>query len=366
MGKLRFQDVVSDISHGAMDEDDEEVQDSPETPEVEESPDPDKVAEDPDTEAESEDEDEEEVQSDEPEGEDEDEESEEDAEDSDDEPEEPTVEIDGEQVPVSQVRAWRDGNLRQEDYTRKTQDLATRAKALEKERQEMQSLADSIAGDKFLQKFLAAHPEAISHLMAEPQGTKALLGNADAVNQFWQEYEVLLDNPGIASKLAHTGQKPPEVEEEAQVRSAVAVAGALKYAVEEVGKQYPDVDREAVENYLLELGGVDPQNPPQDKRGVIQSMARLYQLMFMVDGDQTYVNPRLIRDRFEALAAASEKHKKTADKKAEEHNKKVDAALKETDDQPPKTPKGKSPAPSREEEPMPGDFRSALDDILGY
>lgn len=37
---------------------------------------------------------------------------------------EQTVEIDGEQVPISQVRAWREGNMRTEDYTRKTQQLA--------------------------------------------------------------------------------------------------------------------------------------------------------------------------------------------------------------------------------------------------
>lgn len=37
---------------------------------------------------------------------------------------EPTVEIDGEQVPLSLVKEWKAGHMRQEDYTRKTQELA--------------------------------------------------------------------------------------------------------------------------------------------------------------------------------------------------------------------------------------------------
>jgi hypothetical protein len=44
--------------------------------------------------------------------------------DQEDSHEEPTVEIDGEKVPISIVKAWKEGNMRQEDYTRKTQELA--------------------------------------------------------------------------------------------------------------------------------------------------------------------------------------------------------------------------------------------------
>jgi len=38
--------------------------------------------------------------------------------------EEPTVELDGEQVLLSQVKEWKQGHMRQEDYTKKTQELA--------------------------------------------------------------------------------------------------------------------------------------------------------------------------------------------------------------------------------------------------
>jgi hypothetical protein len=44
--------------------------------------------------------------------------------DQEDSHDEPTIEIDGEKVPISTVKAWKEGNMRQEDYTRKTQELA--------------------------------------------------------------------------------------------------------------------------------------------------------------------------------------------------------------------------------------------------
>jgi len=56
------------------------------------------------------------------------------------EPEEPVVELDGEKIPVSEVKEWKQGYLRQQDYTKKTQALADARKAIEQERIQLQEL----------------------------------------------------------------------------------------------------------------------------------------------------------------------------------------------------------------------------------
>src|SRR5690606_4216693 len=43
----------------------------------------------------------------------------------------PEVELDGEKVKLSQVRAWRQGHLMLNDYTRKTQELAEQRREIE-------------------------------------------------------------------------------------------------------------------------------------------------------------------------------------------------------------------------------------------
>ena len=53
---------------------------------------------------------------------------------------EPTVKIGDEEVPLSQVREWRLGYLRMQDYTRKTQEVARQQQELERQRQELQPL----------------------------------------------------------------------------------------------------------------------------------------------------------------------------------------------------------------------------------
>jgi hypothetical protein len=40
------------------------------------------------------------------------------------------LDLDGEEVPLSQIKEWRDGAMRQEDYTRKTQVLTQQSKAI--------------------------------------------------------------------------------------------------------------------------------------------------------------------------------------------------------------------------------------------
>lgn len=51
------------------------------------------------------------------------------------------IDLDGEEVPISQIKEWRDGAMRQEDYTRKTQVLTQQSKAIS----ELESKVNSYA-----------------------------------------------------------------------------------------------------------------------------------------------------------------------------------------------------------------------------
>jgi len=74
----------------------------------------------------------------------------------DDEPEETQdkedlyIDLDGEEVSFSQINEWKHGNLRQSDYTRKTQALADDRKAIESERENITSKAAEL-DDKIAQ-----------------------------------------------------------------------------------------------------------------------------------------------------------------------------------------------------------------------
>lgn len=66
------------------------------------------------------------------------------------EADDPVIEIDGEQVPLSQVKAWKAGNMMQADYTRKTQEVASRAREVQQREQaalEQLQLVGAVSGE---------------------------------------------------------------------------------------------------------------------------------------------------------------------------------------------------------------------------
>ena len=65
----------------------------------------------------------------------------------------PEIEIGGEKVKLSQIQEWRKGYLRQDDYTRKTQQLAEQRKQIEQLQQRLQPLLA-------VEQYLAANPQA--------------------------------------------------------------------------------------------------------------------------------------------------------------------------------------------------------------
>jgi len=64
----------------------------------------------------------------------------------------PEIEIGGEKVKLSQIQEWRKGYLRQDDYTRKTQQLAEQRKQIEQLQQRLQPLLA-------VEQYLAANPQ---------------------------------------------------------------------------------------------------------------------------------------------------------------------------------------------------------------
>jgi len=88
--------------------------------------------------------------------------SQEESEDSEDDGEqgkqEQTVEIDGEQVPLSEVKKWKAGNMRTDDYTRKTQELAEEKRRLARGQRTLKSsiTTDKVANDPAAKQALEA------------------------------------------------------------------------------------------------------------------------------------------------------------------------------------------------------------------
>lgn len=373
-----FLDIVTDIGHGPSLMTDDEDQDGSETPSGEESP-----AEDKATEI-LEDEDRQEPEGEEPEdreveddGDEDDDEAQtegddEASEDEDDEDSSETVIVDGKEIPIDQVREWRDGAMRQADYTRKTQELAEERRRLEGVTKARDELISDIVSSQPMNEFLGAHPEVLEHLLQDPEATRELIKNPQKIKSFWEDYELILERPHLAGKLAGEEREDAqeEVSEELQAertwKATLDVMAGLKGAVEQVGQEYKGVDTEQVEDWLLRLGGLDPDNAqeatPQQIVGAAQT---LYQTLFRQTRNGLMIDPTLIRDRFEIYKGRTTKKKDEEKKAAEEHNRKVDEALEsQAEKSPPVSKGGKAPTASPKEVEMPDDFRGALDDLL--
>lgn len=68
------------------------------------------------------------------------------SEETEDEEELEVIDLDGEEVTLKQIREWKRGNLREQDYTRKTQDLANERKAIESRMSDIELLANAFNG----------------------------------------------------------------------------------------------------------------------------------------------------------------------------------------------------------------------------
>lgn len=394
---MSFRDIVDELRYGGPLEDTEEAEDNPEDPDKE--PDegqphsePDTPEEDPEPESEPPAEEDEESEADEsedvePEGDAEPEEESEEEDEGAEEAEEPPAEdtfadrlpdgfaltddgeivagIQGadEPVPISELPR---GYLRQADYTRKTQELARQREQLEKRFEESRDLAEEIAASENMQAFLKENPEALPYLLSEPEDTRELIRSPKALEEFWQTYEVIQDNPNLREKFLSSPEESPEEDPEVQAvrtqRAIQQVAADVTRAVEHVAQDFSDVERDDVIRYVMELGGVPEEvTTAEEQQQAVAGFARIAQLIYTSDDR---IDTKLIRDRFETLAAQAEARTKREAEKAEKHNEKVEKEVEEQDDVPPKSPPGDAPVNEPEEEEGPEDFASAVQDIL--
>lgn len=270
------------------------------------------------------------------------------------------VEIDGEKQTVK-LSELRQGYLRRADYTQKTQSLAERERQVESSASEVTQLVSDIGSDKDMSEFLRAHPEALKFLVQDPTSTRALLGNPEAIEEFWQDFEVISANPRIAERLTKGDSQAMEQEKVAQGVSYVA--NNLQYAVNTVAERYPDADKEAVSAYVLELGGITKDASPEQ---LVAGFNRLRNIFFVNTPEGERIDSQLIADRFESLSVKDRASEERAAVEAETHNKQVDLELQREKDAPPATPDGDStPAAAAPKVKSYEQFQDAIADILG-
>ena len=287
---------------------------------------------------------------------------------------EPTFDVDGETVTLSQLREWRDSGLRLEDYTRKTMDASRERKEFLKKWEARESLASDIASDPGLQQFLAARPEALANLMANPEEARRLIGNPKAVQEFWADYDIIKKNPRLAAKVARDGSDESEATAELrkaqEQESMETIIGTLEQFVEAVGNHelYEDLGEEAQMEVLRYIAGLSqvPENATHEQ--LWDGVSKLFNLFFVKQGDEWSIDHRLIQGEFERIKAAKgaarneKKEEEPEEDEIQEHNKRVDRQLKD-EKRPPKTPDGQPPATEQDAPRIPDSFHGILREL---
>jgi hypothetical protein len=127
-------------------------------------------------------------------------------------PPEPEVELDGEKIPLSQVREYKKGYLRQSDYTKKSQEIAA-------QRKEIESLVQ-------LAKFLDANPPIAK-------------GMIEYLNSLKQQGKGTEKKSPIEERLEKMESMLTQTQEASEDKALDAEIAGLK-------KQYPDFNEDAV------------------------------------------------------------------------------------------------------------------------
>lgn len=285
--------------------------------------------------------------------------------DEGDEPTVPeTVEIDGEEVPFEEVR---DGYMRQQDYTRKTQELAREREEVQQTIEEQQTLVRDINSHEGMRQFVSEHPEAMQYLLARPEETRELMQSPSKLEAFKEDYEILQESPELAEAYARAGdgeRAQEQLEMERTVRNATQFANTLDARIDELAEseEYADVleedDVDAVKRRVLEIGGFDEESPPEE---VLRGVNKLAGIFVAPDGES--LDMSLVKDRFDAIKARREAERQSEEEKAADHNEQVDAELEEQEERPPASPEGDGPAPEPETIPERESFHDVLDGI---
>lgn len=253
---------------------------------------------------------------------------------------------DGTPVTVGEVQQ---GYLRQSDYTRKTQQIAQQAQQVQMLVQRGTQLVEGLFRSEIARGFLEEHPDALNVLLNNPDQTEALLQQPEAFQKFWEQYDLIQQDPNLAQALVDRQQSQQAVQQLEMMQRAQAVSRLgrdVAAQIEAVGQEFEGVDGNQVANYVLSLVGLTPQHMAQAMQNpllVEQQMSQLYGLLVRRDPatGQEYIDTSVIKDRYSLLKAQTDAKAAKAAAEAKKHNEAVSGKMGE-DDLPP-SPDGDAP-----------------------
>lgn len=253
---------------------------------------------------------------------------------------------DGTPVTVGEVQQ---GYLRQSDYTRKTQQVAQQAQQLQTLVERGTKLVEGLFKSEIARGFLEEHPDALNVLLNNPDQTEALLQQPEAFQKFWEQYDLIQQDPNLAQALVDRQQSQQAVQQLEMMQRAQAVSRLgrdVAAQIEAVGKEFEGVDGNQVANYVLSLVGLTPQHMAQAVQNpllVEQQMAQLYGLLVRRDPNtgQEFIDTSVIKDRYSLLKAQADAKAAQAAAKAQQHNEAVQDTMGE--DSVPPSPDGDAP-----------------------
>jgi hypothetical protein len=266
---------------------------------------------------------------------------------------------------LSEMDTSRADRLRHDAYTRQRQEDARKVKEAEGRANSRTELTAKIVRDPSLKEMVKTYPEVLEHLLAEPASTAALLNNPTAVEQFWEDYEVLQKHPHLAERLSSRGSEVSPEDQAVLDRAKTGervnwIAAELNNAVDHFAKQYPDEDANEVRHYVLSLGGIHEKSTPAE---VIEGFGNLQRLFFKNTNEGVRIDGKFIVDRFDSQKTIRTLRTTRTTADADKHNAEVDAALKQELEVSPATPTGASPAAAAPKQKQHDDLASILEDL---
>jgi hypothetical protein len=244
-------------------------------------------------------------------------------------------------------------------YTQQRQADRDAVKQAEQQAGDRDQLYGQILKDPALKAFVNANPGVVPTLLKNPDGTRALMGDEDAVRQYWERYDLIKDDPELAAALADKERsqqaqqdleaRTEEVEAQQEHLELLGVAGAVGQVVDRLGSEFEGVSGDEISEYLLSTVGLGRDalaggQPSSEK--VFEGLRRI-RLMYAPEGR---VDEQLIRDRYELLGHRAAAAKAKELEAQQEHNERVDQELKEAEDRPASPPEGEATVQSGEPE----------------
>lgn len=276
---------------------------------------------------------------------------------------------DGTPVTVGEVK---NGYLRQSDYTRKTQALSEQLRGVQGLVERGTKLVEGLFKSEIARGFLEEHPDALNVLLNNPDQTEALLAQPEAFQKFWEQYELISQDPNLAQALVdrqHSQQAVQQLEFMQRAQAVSRLGRDVAAHIEHVGQEFEGVDGNQVANYVLSLVGLSPAHMAQAVQNpllVEQQMSQLYGLLVRRDPQtgQEYIDTTVIKDRFALLKQQADATAAQQKAKAQSHNEAVRSTMDEVGT--PASPEGDAPGvgqPDKEWE----DFKArggTLEDFL--